>query len=381
MAQFLRIAIGSPDEASRRLIQRVATEHKSARVVAETDDDARLVEIVEYRRPQLVFISADLGDMRGYAVADRLSREHPGLFIVMLTPRQGIEELRRAMKAGARECLFEPLTEAAVARVLDEARDVATAVAGRRGAIVGVMSSKGGVGKSTLATNLSIALQQQNVGRIALVDGDLYFGDVAMLLNMRPERTIQELNAALDAEIADRFLYRHSSGVEVLAAPLRTEQAEEIGAERFRAILAILQGLYDYVVVDATVSAFDTMLATLDVADLAILLTTLDVVCLKDVNQILDMLNRLRFPAHNVMVVGNRYDERVSLNPREAERVLGVQFTSVIPQDDRVIAATNRGVPLILSEPRAPFSQRVTALSKTVAAHIGRVDRVPAQTS
>jgi pilus assembly protein CpaE len=360
---------------------RVAAEHKSARVVAETDDDARLAEIVEHRRPQLVFISADLGDMRGYAVADRLSRSYPGLFIVIMTPRQGMDEVRRAMKAGARECLAEPLSEAAVVRVIDEARDVATVVNARRGAIIGVMSSKGGVGKSTLATNLSIALQQQGLGRIALVDGDLYFGDVAMLLNIRPERTIQELNEALDAEIADRFLYRHSSGIEVLAAPLRTEQAEEIGPERFRAILGVLQGLYDCVVVDATVSAFDTMLATLDVADLAVLLTTLDVVCLKDVNQILDMLNRLRFPAHNVMVVGNRYDERVSLSPREAERGLGLQFTAVIPHDDRVIAATNRGVPMILSEPRAQFTQRVVALAKTVAAHIGRMDRVPAQTS
>jgi Flp pilus assembly CpaE family ATPase len=104
-------------------------------------------------------------------------------------------------------------------------------------------------------------------------------------------------------------------------------------------------------------------------------------VCLKDVNQIVDMMNRLRFPAHNVMIVGNRYDERVSLNPREAERVLGLQFTVVVPHDDRVIAATNQGTPLILTEPRAPFSQKVNALAKAVVAHIGRMDRVPAQTS
>ncbi len=378
MAQFLRIVVATGDEATTSLILRVASQHPAARVVAEVDDDASLMDVVTYRRPQLIFISSDLADMRGFEVADRLSRLHPGLFVVMITPRHDMEEVRRAMKAGARECLVEPVTEAAILRAIDEAGNVARSADERRGAIIAVMSSKGGVGKSTIATNLSIAMKQQGLGRVALVDGDLYFGDLAMLLNIKPEQTIHELNAALDAEIADRFLDQHPSGIEVLSAPPRTEQAEEIVPDRFRAILGVLQSLYDYIVVDVTVSAFDTMLATLDVADLAIVLTTLDVVCLKDVSQMLDMLNKLRFPAHNIMIVGNRYDERLSLNPKDAERALGMRFTAVVPHDNRVILAGNQGTPLILTEPRAPFTQRVVALAKSIATQIGRLDRVSA---
>lgn len=378
MAQFVRVVVATPDEASRNLILRIADTHRAARVVAEVDTDHRLIDVVAYRRPQLVFISTDLADMRGFDVANRLSRQYPGLYIAMMSPRNSAEELRRAMKAGARECLVEPISEDAVLRVIDEAKDLGNAAAERRGTVLGVMSSKGGVGKSTVAVNLAIALKQIGTSRVALVDGDLYFGDIAVLLNAKPERTIHELNNALDAEIADRFLYQHPTGIEVLAAPLQTEQAEEISPDRFRMILGVLQSLYDFVVVDATASAFDTMLATLDVADQAMLLSTLDVVCLKDIGQMLQMLAKLQFPAHNVMIVGNRFDERVSLSPKEAERALGMRFAAVLPRDDRIITAANRGTPLILSDPGAPFVQKILTLAKTITAQIGRADRVSA---
>lgn len=378
MAQFLRIVVATADEASRNLISRVAAQHQAARVVAEVDDDYALLNAVDYRRPQLIFVSTDLADMRGFDLTDRLSRRYPRLYIVLITPRKNVEEVRRAMKAGARECLVEPVSEDAILRVIDEAKEFGESTAERRGAVVAVTSSKGGVGKSTIAVNLAIALHQLRVGRVALVDGDLYFGDLAMLLNIKPERTIHDLNAALDAEIADRFLHQHSSGIEVLAAPLRTEQAEDISPDRFRTILGVLQTLYDYIIVDATISAFDTMLAALDVADLAIVLSTLDVVCLKDVSQVIEMFGKLRFPSHNITLVGNRFDERFSLNPKDAERTLGLPFATVVPRDDRVVIAANQGLPTIMSEPRAPFTQKVLTLAKAVAIQIGRAEHVTA---
>ncbi len=379
MSQLLRIVVAAPEEASRNLISRVVAQHGAARVVAEVDRDDSLVDAVAYRRPHLAFVATELSGMRGFEVADQLSRRHPGLYIAMISPRSNdVNDLRQAMKAGARECLYEPLSDQAVRRVIDEAQQVGEAVSERRGAVIAVMSSKGGVGKSTIAVNLAIALKQLGAGRLALVDGDLYFGDLATLLNIKPERTIHDLNEALDAEIADKFLYKHSSGIEVLAAPVRTEQAEAITPERLRAMIGVLQTLYDVVVVDVTVNALDLVLATLDVADLAIVLATLDVVCLKDVSQIVDVLNKLRFPTRNVILLGNRHDERFSLSPKDAERAMGLRFAAVVPRDDRVMLAANQGVPYILAEPGAPFTQKVRSLAKMIGDRIGRIDRVPA---
>ncbi len=378
MSRFLRIVIAAPDEASRALISRLAGQYQNARVVAEADDAPELMNVVAYRRPHLVFVSTELDDMRGFEVADRLSRQHPGLYVAMTSPRRNVEDVRRAMKAGAREYLAEPLSEDDVRRVIDDAGDFAGSAPDRKGVLIAVMSSKGGVGKSTLSVDLSIALKQAGVGRIALVDGDLYFGDVATMLDIRPERTIHDLNGALDAEIADRFLTHHSSGIEVLAAPRLSEQAEEISPDRFRTILGVLQGLYNYIVVDVTAAALDTMLPTLDVADFVLMLSTLDVVCLKDVSQVLDMIQKLRFPIHNIMLVGNRFDERYSLNPRDAEKTLNMKFTAVLPRDDRVTVAANRGVPMTLSEPGAPFTRQVVTLAKTITARVGRLNHVSA---
>jgi len=376
MSQFVRIAIATGDD-TKRLIQQAVGKHSSAGVVAEAGGAQDLIDAVDSRRPGLAFVSADL-ELKGLEVAGTLARRYPHLFIAMVSPRHDPDEIRRAMKVGARECLFEPVTEEQVLRVISEAQELGQAGRGRMGTIVAVTSSKGGVGKSIIAANLAVALKQAGRGRVALIDGDLYFGDLASLLNLKPDRTIYDLNAALDAEIADRFLLRHQTGIEVLAAPLRAEQAEEITPERFRAVIAVLQDLYDYLVVDVTVTGLDTMLATLDVADLALVVSTLDVICLKDVSQMVEMLTRLRFPMQNLLLVGNRFDERLSVPPKDAERTLGVKFTAVLPREDRVILTANRGVPIIVEAPRIPFSQKIASLASMITAREGRREHVTA---
>jgi pilus assembly protein CpaE len=301
------------------------------------------------------------------------------MYIVLISPQTvSPEDLRQAMRAGAREVLSAPLDEAAVLHVLDGTGELDNVVGAHRGLIVAVMASKGGVGKTTVAVNLAVALKRMQEGRVALVDGDLYFGDVAALMNVRPERTIREMSQTLSAEIAERFLHRHESGVEVLAAPLRTELAEEIPPERFRETLNVLQGLYDLVVVDSSVSSFEAMLATLEVADLAVVLTTLDVICLKDTSQLLEMLSQLRFPPQNLLLVGNRVDERLSLPRRDVEKAVAMKFATLLPSDDRVIVSVNSGVPLVMSDAETPFAQQIRALAKMVMAYTGRMDRVTA---
>ncbi|HEV2359877.1 MAG TPA: P-loop NTPase [bacterium] len=379
MAALLRIVVAAGDQALHALIEGTVLKHPGARVVAEVVQADALEDVVAHRAPQLVFLATRLGEASGFDLTAKLSRRYPGMYIVLVSPHPASpDDLRQAMRAGAREILSAPLDEAAVLHVLAETGDLDNVVGTRRGLVLGVMGSKGGVGKTTVAVNLAIALKGMQDGRVALVDGDLYFGDVAALMNIQPERTIREMSQTLSAEIAERFLHRHESGVEVLAAPRRTELAEEIPPDRFREGLNVLQGLYDLVVVDASVSSFEAMLAALEVADLAVVLTTLDVVCLKDTSQLLEMLAQLRFPAQNLLLVGNRADERLSLPRRDVEKALGMKFTALLPRDDRVIASANSGVPLVMSGPETPFAQQVRALAKTVMAYTGRMDRVTA---
>jgi|SRR5579864_1113262 len=379
MASILRIVVASEDSALHRQIQSAISQRPGTRVVAEVARAEALADAIAYRAPQLLFLAARIGAANGYELAAQFSRRYPGMYIVLVSSQPvSADDLRHAMRAGARDCLRAPLDEAAILHVLDQAGDLGDVVGTRRGLVLAVMSGKGGVGKTTVAVNLAIALKKLLDAKVALVDGDLYFGDVATLMNIRPERTIRDMNEALSAEIAERFLHRHESGVEVLAAPPRTAIAEEIPPERFREIIGVLQGLYDLVVVDVSVSSFEVMLAALEVVDLAVVLTTLDVVCLKDTSQLLEVLAQIRFPPQNLLLVANAVNGRPSLSQRDVEKALSLKFAALLPSDDRVPASANSGVPVMGGDPGAPFAQRISALAETVAAYVGRIDHVTA---
>lgn len=375
MAQLLRVLVATADEDARALIMRTIAECPGLRVVAQVATEEALLETVERRRPQLIFLATDLAGGKGLDLASALSRKYSGIFVAMLSSHgAAVEVSQDAMRAGARACLFAPLSEVEIRAAADAAWDTGEVVPPQRGVVFTVMSSKGGVGKSTVAANLAIALKEDQGSRVALVDADLHFGDAAILMNITPKVTVHDLIASLDTEIADRFLVKHPSGVEVLAAPLRTEQAEVMSPDRFRDLLGILQDVYDTIVVDASLSSLDAMLSALEMTDLAILVTTLDVVTLKDVRQVLDVLDDLQFPTQNLLLVGNRHDGRVSLDPQQVEKAIGMKFAALLPHDQKVTLAGNRGIPMLVSEPRALFSQRVRELARTVVAGLERKD-------
>lgn len=377
MTEQLRVLVATEDDNARAIVGRVVERTDGVRVVASLAEDGDdMLDKTARRRPQMVFLSADFAGGRGFELAGRLSRKHPGLFVAVLSPRPGsVEEAQKALLVGARACIFSPVAEAEIRKAIDAARDTGEAVSAKRGAVIVVMSSKGGVGKSTVAVNLALVLKT-SANRVALVDADLHFGDAATLMNVKPSATIHDLNDSFDAEIADRFLQKHPSGVEVLAAPTRTAQAEIISGERFREVLAALQSIYDLVVIDASVSSLNAMLASLEAADLVLLVTTLEVVTLKDISQVLAMLAELHFPSQNLMLVGNRHDGRVSLDPDQVSKTVGMRFTTLLPQDPRVILAGNRGIPAVLSEPHIPFSLKVRELARAVETELGRKEHV-----
>jgi pilus assembly protein CpaE len=371
---LLQVVIATTDETSRNFISRLVSGTPGARLVAIVETEESLVRAVTYRRPHLAFVSTELGGMRDYKAAETLTRKWPKLYVAMLSPRgNDAAEILRAMKLGARDCLAEPLTEQAVLKVLEDALRNCDIMAGRGGMIIPIVSSRGGVGKSTIALNLAIALRRLFAARVALVDGDLRFGDVAVLLNIRTERTIQELNRALDPDIAAKFLHKHSSGVEVLPAPRRRVEGASVSPERFREILRVLQNLYDLVIVDGATP--DTIPYTLDIANLAIVVSTMDVPCLKNDHHLVNMLHRLPVPFDSLIAVGNRVDARLSCSRENAEKLLGMRLATMLPRDDRNVSAGDKGIPLIVSHPEVPFVRQITTLATILLAQSGPVHR------
>jgi pilus assembly protein CpaE len=242
-----------------------------------------------------------------------------------------------------------------------------SASAGEREArIVTVFSAKGGCGKTTVATNLAAALADGGRSSVCLVDLDLAFGDVAIALQLVPARTTIDavaMSGSIDDVGAQSLVTPHSPGLDAICAPLEPGEAERIPASTVQELLRVLKRMYDYVVVDTPPAFTEHVLASFDVSDVYILLATLDIPALKNLRLTLDMLEVLGYPRDSWQVVLNRSDSRVGLSVDDVVRTLKVPLATQIPSSRAVSASINKGVPIVLDEPRHPVSAAITQLA------------------
>jgi pilus assembly protein CpaE len=222
-----------------------------------------------------------------------------------------------------------------------------------------------------MATNLSAALAKHGNKRTLLLDLDLQFGDAAIMLGIEPEKTIQDLVTApgeLDPEKLAGYTSRHSSGVDVLPAPIRPEDAELVTEAKLARLIEVAKESYDVIVVDTSPFFHGPMLATLDRTDELLLLCGLDVPTLKNVRLSLQTLELLSFPPDRVKLVLNRANSKVGMKPKEVESALDRKITFEVPSDRVVPLAVNRGNPAVVAEPKAEFSKAVRAMAKELVA-------------
>ncbi|HET8892778.1 MAG TPA: AAA family ATPase [Gaiellaceae bacterium] len=251
-------------------------------------------------------------------------------------------------------------------------------VATRHGRVLTVFSPKGGTGKTVISTNLASILAKAEGRRTLLLDLDLQFGDAAIMLGLEPTKTIYDLVVApgeLDSEKLAGYVTRHQSGLDILAAPLRPEDAELVVESKVTALIEVARSSYDVIVVDTSPFFHGAMLATLDRTDELLILCGLDVPTLKNVRLALQTLELLSFPASRITYVMNRASANVGLKSSEVEAALKVKIACELPMDRNVQVCVNRGEAAVLAEPRSDFSRALGALAKQVAPRAAKTKR------
>ena len=297
-------------------------------------------------------------------------REHTQAPVILLASGESSQLLDDALDADVSDVLLLPqLTENVVfaIRKASHSGRRAQGFHGRRGRIVTVFSPKGGTGKTVTATNLSSAFAKHEGKRTLLLDLDLQFGDAAIMLGLEPEKTIYDLVVApgeLDSEKLAGYTTRHSSGLEILPAPVRPEDAELVTESKLARLLEVARESYDLIVVDTSPFFHGPMLATLDRTDELLLLCGLDVPTLKNVRLSLQTLELLAFPQNRIRVVLNRANSKVGMKPSEVEGALDVKVRFELPSDGKVPLAVNRGTPIVLADDKADFSRAVRTMAK-----------------
>jgi pilus assembly protein CpaE len=294
-------------------------------------------------------------------------REHTHAPVVLLAPPGAAGLLEVALESDLADVLILPQPPEAV---VFAARKLAGAVARRRSdraraRIVTVFSPKGGAGKSAVACNVATALAAAG-RRTLLVDLDLQFGDVAIMLGLQPQRTLHDLLASpgpLDAEKIAGYASTYAPLLDVLPAPLKPEDAESISDARVGDLLDAAAAGYDAIVVDTSPGFHGAVLAALDRTDDLLLLCTPDVPTMKNVRLTLQTLDLLAFPAERVRLVLNRANARVGFRAAQIGSVLERAVDFELPEDEAVAIAVNRGVPVLRHRSASPFSEAVTALA------------------
>ncbi|HJW21338.1 MAG TPA: AAA family ATPase, partial [Candidatus Limnocylindrales bacterium] len=239
------------------------------------------------------------------------------------------------------------------------------------GQVVSLFSPKGGVGRTTIAVNLAVAAASLG-RRVALLDASFQFGDVGVLLNLNPKnKSIADLAVELDAgeiESLETFMISHSSGIRVLLAPPKPEQAELIGPSAIRRVIDKLRADHDLVVVDCPATFNEPTIAVLDQSDTILTLLTLEITSVKNMRLFLETADQLGYAKDKIRLVLNRADSTLGIRVADVEHSIGRKVDHTIVSDGRsVVYALNRGVPFFLSNREAQVSQDILRLAQAVA--------------
>ncbi|TMK77677.1 MAG: hypothetical protein E6G45_08720 [Actinobacteria bacterium] len=301
-------------------------------------------------------------------------REYTHAPIVLLASGESSALLEEALDADVADVLLLPqLTENVVFAIRKASHSGRRGQKGGRprgnGRVITVFSPKGGTGKTVMATNLSTAFAKTAGKRTLLLDLDLQFGDAAIMLGIEPEKTIQDLVTApgeLDPEKLAGYTSRHASGLDVLPAPIRPEDAELVTEAKLARLMEVAKESYDIIVVDTSPFFHGPMLATLDQTDDLLLVCGLDVPTIKNVRLSLQTLQLLSFPPDRIRVVLNRANSNVGMKKGEVEAALESKVRFEVPSDRAVPLAVNRSNPAILSDPKSDFSRALREMAKTL---------------
>jgi pilus assembly protein CpaE len=358
-----RVAAVEPDERfrTRLTIQLAATE------ATVSDTIESLVATLDGSRPTVVVFGPGLANDTGLAQAQRLSRQHPEMGVVLVAETLSLELMKQALRAGVRDALELDTDDAALRQAIDRVGD--SLVSSRTapgtgpvelGRVIVTFSTKGGVGKSILATNLAVALAMRSSKQVAIVDGDLQFGDVAVLLGIPPTHTTTDAAAAIDqadVSLMDSFLATHpATGLRVLPAPVEPSAADSISPEQMLGIVRMLRTMCAFVIVDMPPHFDDVVLALLEEADDVFLVASMDIPSIKNLKVGIQTLGLLSLAGPKLRLVLNRANSKVNLDIADVERAIGLTVQFRIPSDVAVPQAVNRGVPAILDKPRSPAS-------------------------
>ncbi len=334
-------------------------------------------------QPEIILIDETLGDTNTLALMRDLVTRNPELTLIAVTRDGHMDYVRQAMLAGARGFVTTPLANGELSQALGQIHrleltrrsnlepEMPARQRVKQGTIITIYSPKGGVGKTTLAANLSVAIAQRTHQRVAVIDNNPQFGHLGLVLNVHANYNLMDIltrSDDLDPELVEGMMASHASGIQVLLAPTEIERADAFPPLAVSNLLSKLRTMYDWIIVDSWPVLTDSTLDVLEIADRVLLMLVPDITCLRDTKQFFELVESLNYPLSKFDIIVNRATEG-GLDREAIEEGLRRKIALEIPQDDPLVThSLNRGIPLVISHKRSPVSKAVRQLADRLAA-------------
>lgn len=356
----IRVLIADDIEETRNVIKKILNlEKEKMEVVGEADNGEEVFKIIPKVKPDVVLMDINMPVLNGLEATEKITMEYPSVMVIIMSVQAESEYLKKAMFHGAKEYIIKPFNyetlietitttyekyrERQVRLTVDvkKIRDTKTIV---------FFSSKGGVGKSVLAVNTAVILSSESDKKVLLIDIDLQFGDISMMVNKHNGKTI--LSAVEDGQIdcyenIKPYLYKYNDNLDIFFAPEKPETAEYITKEAVERIMKSLKREYDVIVIDTGINFNDSTLYILDMAEKILMVSTMEIVALKNTKLGFRVMESLGYDRDKVKLVVNRFNAKYGINKKEVEEAFKDGVFAFIPDEEKtVITSVNKGLPL-----------------------------------
>ncbi|MGE5473740.1 MAG: response regulator [Ignavibacteriales bacterium] len=379
--EVIKLVIADDVGETRMNIRKLLSFAQNIEVIGEASNGEEAINLVKESKPDVILMDINMPVKDGIRATEEITVLSPDTNVIMISVQGEQEYLKKAMAAGARDFIVKPfqgdeLIETVqrvyeIARKRKESKYTQAIPEEIHSKVFSVFSTKGGVGKTTIATNLAVSLARMTRKKVALVDLDLQFGDVAVMLNVSLRSTISDLIkefSLLDESNIEDYMVTHFSGIKVLSAPHKPEYAEYITPEHITKIVECLKSKFHYVVIDTSNIFNEVVLTALDLSDQILYISTLDLPTIKNIKSGLDIMESLHYSNSKINIVLNKASEQFGIKYKDFEDTLKYPIWSYIPEDSQtVITSANKGFPFVITRAETKVAKSIMTMAKELS--------------
>lgn len=360
----IKVLIADDINETRKTIKRILNlENDFFQVVGEAENGEEVLKLIPTVKPDIVLMDINMPVLNGLEATEKISNEFPEVSVIIMSVQGENEYLKKAMFSGAKEYIIKPFNYESLVETIKATYEkykvkreklLLNNTVKRQGKILSFFSSKGGVGKSVLAVNSAIILSKDKKVRVLLIDLDLLFGDISMLVNQYNQKNILDLieeNQLDSYENINPYLFSWNENLDILFAPSKPEAAEYINKDSIARLIEKVENRYDFIIIDTGINFNDNTLFALDKSQNIIFISAMDIVSLKNAKLGLKVMESLGYDENKIKFVINRFTTDYGITKKEVEEIFNNNIFAILPEDAKTVnISVNQGLPFTNSD-------------------------------